>query len=264
MKRPLVSCLCPTYGRYRHLRQALACFLAQDYEPKELVILNDHPTPIRCDYLNVRIVNVKERYEGMGRKRQALLDLAEGEWAAQWDDDDFYLPWHLSHWLPVLMAKGPGLLKPLRAFSSRGFGTDYAVIAYSGNAYQSQNLFDVATAQEVGYGTSWIRETVHQVVGFHKLGVYHPVEDAPWGSMIYGWADGTSHASAYREGRTTWERYAKVNQDVSDKGLTPSDITHQLRAYTAYVQEHLDVQEYAEPLRLAKQTISRKPWEGRT
>ena len=38
---PLVAALCPTYGRFSRLRESLACFLAQDYPNKQLIILND-------------------------------------------------------------------------------------------------------------------------------------------------------------------------------------------------------------------------------
>ena len=48
-KKPLVSCLTATAGRFSVLREAVACFLAQDYPEKELVILNNHPTPLVCD-----------------------------------------------------------------------------------------------------------------------------------------------------------------------------------------------------------------------
>ena len=41
--RPWVTCLCPTYGRFERLREALACFLAQDYPNRRLIILNDAP-----------------------------------------------------------------------------------------------------------------------------------------------------------------------------------------------------------------------------
>ncbi len=258
MLEPLVSCLCPTYGRFRHLRQALACFLAQDYEPKELVILNDHPKPIRCDEPGVRVVNVAERYEGMGRKRQALLDLARGRWAAQWDDDDFYLPWHLSRWVPVLEAKGKGMIKPLRAFSGRGFGAKFRIVLYHGNSYQSQNLFDVETAQQVGYGTSWAAETAHQVTGFHRLRLYYPIDEAPWASMIYGWANETSHASICRERRNVWEAFARRNHDVSDKPLTPADITPQLEAYVQFVEAMPNAADYAEPLAVVKGRLKGK------
>lgn len=41
MSKPLVTCVCPTYKRPQLLQNALACFLAQEYERKHLVILDD-------------------------------------------------------------------------------------------------------------------------------------------------------------------------------------------------------------------------------
>ena len=252
MTSPLVSCLCPTYGRYGMLRQALACFLAQAYEPKELIILNDHPTPIRCDYPGVRVVNAPERYVGLGRKRQALLDLAEGEYAAHWDDDDLYLPWHLSHWLPVLQENCPkGLLQVYHAWSARGIlgNTDnpYRVRYLHINAYQSQHIYNVATARELGYGTSYVIETRMLHGKFVAKRLRHLEAGPPWCSMIYAWGDGLSHGSVAGESREGWERYAAMNQDVSEKPLTPADLARQFRAWRAFVVTLKD-EDYSEPL----------------
>ena len=41
MTRSLVSCLMPTADRRRYVPGAIASFLAQDYEPRELIVLDD-------------------------------------------------------------------------------------------------------------------------------------------------------------------------------------------------------------------------------
>lgn len=58
MTLPLVSCIMPTYGRPDYVAESIAMFLDQDYEAKELIILNDCPGQVlRGDFPGVRIVN---------------------------------------------------------------------------------------------------------------------------------------------------------------------------------------------------------------
>lgn len=251
---PLVSCLCPTYGRFTLLRQSLACFLAQQYEPKEFIILNDHPQPISCDYPGVRVVNAETRFPNMGQKRQALLELARGEWACQWDDDDFYLPWHVSHWLPILMASGKKLLKVDKAFSSRGADRQYMVIGLTGNAYQSQYIFEMNAAREIGYGDWWIVEAREFGRGFLQRGLVLQIPEDGWASMIYGWANKTCHASAYGESKNTYELYARRNQDGGEV-LEPADIRPQLRVYRDYVRANLDEETYRGALAIVDEVL---------
>ncbi|GIX04968.1 MAG: hypothetical protein KatS3mg114_0837 [Planctomycetaceae bacterium] len=95
---PLVSCIMPTYGRPDYVGESIAMFLAQDYPAKELIVLNDCPRQkLTGDFPGVRIVNVDARWPTLGEKRNAAIELANGEYVAVWDDDDVYLPWRLSH-----------------------------------------------------------------------------------------------------------------------------------------------------------------------
>lgn len=98
MRIPFISCLCPTYKRPEHLANVVACFEAQCY-PKnrcELIISDDagqyrsttYP-PITVDSSTVRFPNLPEKFNYMSR-------LAKGDILAVWEDDDIYLPDHLS------------------------------------------------------------------------------------------------------------------------------------------------------------------------
>lgn len=102
-KLPVISCIMPTYGRPDYVNEAVQMFLDQDYPPdrKELVILNDCPGQTYTSDLppdtGVRVINHPERYRTLGEKRNACIELANGELIAVWDDDDVYLPWRLSY-----------------------------------------------------------------------------------------------------------------------------------------------------------------------
>ena len=98
MSLPLVSCIMPTYGRPDFVAQSVSMFLAQDYPAKELIILNDCPGQLLTGSIpGVRIVNSATRWSTLGEKRNAAIEISNGDYIAVWDDDDIYLPWRLSH-----------------------------------------------------------------------------------------------------------------------------------------------------------------------
>jgi glycosyltransferase involved in cell wall biosynthesis len=96
-----LTAACITYKRPAQLGNAIACFLKQTHAEKELVILDDSPEPLDLQptYPNVRYVHTKYRFRTIGEKRNACAALAspDSEGYCVWDDDDAYLPWHMSH-----------------------------------------------------------------------------------------------------------------------------------------------------------------------
>jgi hypothetical protein len=111
--RPLISCLCPTYGRFTCLRESLACWMRQTWPYRELIILNQHPEPIACSLPGVRVYNEPDvcgdLSQGLAPARYRLYELAEGDLVTWWEDDDLFCPWdlqtkvehgHLDAWAP--------------------------------------------------------------------------------------------------------------------------------------------------------------------
>jgi hypothetical protein len=95
---PLISCLCPTFGRcgtpWQHLlEEAVESFLRQTDVHSELLILNDHPAQeVVFDHPRVRVINLPRRFRTLGEKYNALVSLAAGDLLAPWEDDDISLP----------------------------------------------------------------------------------------------------------------------------------------------------------------------------
>lgn len=95
---PLVSCLCVTHNRAAKLRRAVACFLAQSYPNKELVVVHrsdDEPTLQLLKELEHRQDIVPHALGGdtkrsLGDLRNISIRRARGEYFCQWDDDDWY------------------------------------------------------------------------------------------------------------------------------------------------------------------------------
>ena len=95
---PVVSCLCPTYRRPELLANSLACYLAQDYPSnlRELIILDDAGEFRSQDGEGWELISVKRRFRSLPEKYNALAGMARGDVLVVWEDDDVYLPWHIS------------------------------------------------------------------------------------------------------------------------------------------------------------------------
>ena len=95
---PFISCICVTCARVRHLENALDCFLKQEYPgPKELIVLNTCPRQtLAGSFPGVRIINLDRRPHSLGHARNLAIEQAAGTHIVTWDDDDRYLPHHLT------------------------------------------------------------------------------------------------------------------------------------------------------------------------
>ena len=142
---PLVSCLTATYGRYRVLKEALACFVQQDYAHRELIVLNNHAVPLHIDLPNVRVINDR-KYPSLGDCRNALLAEASGAFVRTWDDDDLYLPWAIS--------QGVRYIGEAPAFKPRwnwGWKVQQDEVYLSGNKYEAAWTVRIDVARRYGY-----------------------------------------------------------------------------------------------------------------
>ena len=95
---PFVSCLCPTYRRPQLLENSIACFLAQDYpvDRREMIILDDAGELQNQTEDGWQIISIARRFRSLPEKFNALAGLARGEILVVWEDDDIYLPHHIS------------------------------------------------------------------------------------------------------------------------------------------------------------------------
>ncbi|MFL5886158.1 MAG: glycosyltransferase family 2 protein, partial [Thermoleophilaceae bacterium] len=79
--RPLVSVLVPVYQGERYLAEALDSVFAQDYEPLEVIVLDDGSTDGSADiarsYGGVRYLH--QENSGIAAARNAAIGAARGE-----------------------------------------------------------------------------------------------------------------------------------------------------------------------------------------
>ena len=102
---PLVSCIMPTRDRRPFLALALAHYARQDYENRELIVVDDGTDPVGdlVDGLQgVRHIRLSAP-ASIGAKRNRACREARGEFIAHWDDDDWYAPCRLSRQVAPLV-----------------------------------------------------------------------------------------------------------------------------------------------------------------
>jgi glycosyltransferase involved in cell wall biosynthesis len=105
-EQPLVSCIMPTYNRPGFVREAVRCFLRQDYPNLELVIVDDGTDPVAHvlpDDPRLRQIRLSEK-KNVGAKRNIACASARGEFIVHWDDDDWYPPDRISRQMAALRA----------------------------------------------------------------------------------------------------------------------------------------------------------------
>ncbi|WP_411882534.1 glycosyltransferase family 2 protein [Polaromonas sp. YR568] len=106
--RPMVSCIMPTADRRDFVPQAIRNFLAQDYSPCELIVLDDGRDSVADlipQHESIRYLRL-DRKCTLGAKRNIACELARGELIAHWDDDDWMAPGWLSSQARALLAQG--------------------------------------------------------------------------------------------------------------------------------------------------------------
>lgn len=102
-----ITCLCLTRNRRDWIPKAIACYLAQSYSPRELLIVADGEdirdlVPERED---IRLIQIDEK-RTIGEKRNFGVSQARGKYVAHWDDDDFSAPDRLRDQLDRLWSTG--------------------------------------------------------------------------------------------------------------------------------------------------------------
>lgn len=136
--KPKVTCICPTRGRFETIRESIAFFLLQDYPNKELIIFNNHQTPIiphpKLIKHNIRVINAGDY---TGRSMETLYSHVmklvddETELISVWDDDDFYFPWHLSSNIEKLLQSDKSAIRAKFGYwqdINHAMGDHYTVI----------------------------------------------------------------------------------------------------------------------------------------
>jgi len=105
MAFPLVSVVVPVFNRAKYLAQALESVLAQEYEPTQLIVVDDGSSDgsgeIARTYDQVHYLH--QVNQGVAAARNAGIAASRGQFIAFLDSDDWWTPDKLSVQIDVLL-----------------------------------------------------------------------------------------------------------------------------------------------------------------
>jgi len=246
---PSVTCLCPTYGRFAKLRESLACFLAQDYPgEKRLLILNDAPEPIDYEYVvhDISIFWLPDTFRNLGEKRQQLLGIAETELCAHWDDDDLYLPWHLTDLIrPFVGARHASPERQVKCTKVRASWEMVGgrIIGKHASGNDGSLVFDREMALELGgYPPKQTGQGIALLHAFERAGAYAPVDQGEMLSVVVRRDDGHNLAARTPEEFRTRNTDFGLSESGAASPLTPADLEPVWASVIAQAAEHVSLE----------------------
>jgi glycosyltransferase involved in cell wall biosynthesis len=95
--KPLVTIVMPVYNGEKFLREALESVLAQDYEPFEVIVVDDGSTDSSAEIASsfAEVTCLSQANQGVGAARNTALTVARGDIIATIDADDIVPAWKL-------------------------------------------------------------------------------------------------------------------------------------------------------------------------
>lgn len=240
---PLVSCLMTTYGRFECVERSIAYWLNQDYSNKELIIFNTANKELELDPRlsgkGIRIVNQTKihgtdiPYNNVGQVRRDVLKLALGKYTCYWDDDDAYLPWHISQGVEYLLKTGKKAYKPEKSYWSEDAGNTFNLAQ---NAMEASVIADTESLRIYGFADSNGGEHVTWMRGLLDEGeLDENYSVTPFESYAYIWGDEiASHKqSGYINDPNNFENHKKQSTDF---GVRPLSLYSPLRVKLFYLK----------------------------
>jgi len=94
MNKPLISVIIPVLNGERFIAEAIQSVLNQNYEPLEIIVVDDGSTDATADVVKSIPGNIRYHYQqnrGISAARNKGLEMAVGQWIAFIDADDVWL-----------------------------------------------------------------------------------------------------------------------------------------------------------------------------
>mgnify|MGYP003112903228 FL=1 len=254
---PKVTCLCATKGRYELLRSAVSYFLLQDYPNKELLIFNNHQIPINLseflkDQCNIRVINAGELESIHDVYNTALTHIDSlTEFVSIWDDDDVYLPWHLSTGMEFLCKGTHWAWQPREQLLIDDHLEFYPKMGAHRNNCEGSIIVKHSLLKKYGFGSgedtqqlqhphpTWTNEIIYNLGGFG----YSSWKD---NSYAYFWSDKNRHKPFYTH-LTCGNRKGTQDTDTGEKRPLYPGAT-----YFDYVIKNLHLKSYDQEYTLAE------------
>lgn len=195
--KPLVSCLMTTYGRFECVERSIASWLLQDYTNKELVILNTAEKPLilgeELKNKGIRVYNgttihgTNKPYTNVGQVRADIIKLAFGDYYICWDDDDLFLPWHISQGMDYILSNGKRAYMPKFSYYTGDGGNTFELAK---NSMEASCIVHIDEIKKYGFHNSDGDEHLTWRTGLVQEGkLDENVSVTPFESYLYIWGE---------------------------------------------------------------------------
>lgn len=235
-----VICLCATKNRHRHVEKLLKCFLLQDYEGKHtLLIYNNSPVKQELDLNSLKdlpenkkvvLLNndtdltTKRPYDNLGSIYNDMLVSAEelvtdpgNTLINHTDDDDVFLPNHISAGVAGYKKSGKKAYKPMYSYFRSAHG-----VVKQNNVFEPSIFVEYNQVKEHGYHPRNV-DLHHKWL--NSLEREHQILSDPEGlpTFVYDWSGAirTYKTSGNPNSPSNFRDYAAFSGDVGDQIITP-------------------------------------------
>ncbi len=230
---PLVSCVMCTYGRFSEVQRSLTFFLDQNYEHKELIIFNTAGKRLELSEelknKNIQIINqqisteTNKPYTNIGEVRRDSIKHMKGDIYICWDDDDLFLPHHISQGVKKLIDCGKLAWKSKYSFFTGNGGDTFDMVENNMEAsvLMWKEVLDVASFKD-GNGDEhapWLAY-VRKNNQFVERDLITPNE-----SYVYYWGDGLHKQSGDLGNPDNFENHKKSSVDFGNEPLNRVDVS---------------------------------------
>lgn len=223
-----VSAIMCTYGRFHCVQRSLSMFLDQTYDNKDLIIFNTAGKSLELNNSlkneNIKIINqsisteTNKPYTNIGEVRRDSLKHMDGEVYICWDDDDYYMPFHIEQGINYLNKSGKLAWKPKKSYFSYDGGLTYDLVSNNMEASilvkkEIFNLvkFNNGTGDEHNSWLSYLRKN-NQIEENQNI--------TPFESYAYIWGDGEHKQSGNMKNPNNFEEHKKYSIDFGNKPLS--------------------------------------------
>jgi glycosyltransferase involved in cell wall biosynthesis len=169
---PWVTCIMPTRGRREMAQISLDCFMAQTYEKKELLVLDDFEDRSFADKPGDESVlyMTNSGSASVGSKRNRCCDVAAGLIILHWDSDDWNAPNRIEDQVERLLASGKSVTgyntllfheEQLKTWGRFHGPTDYGLgtsLCYLKSYWETHRFLDVNVAEDNSFVYGAARE----------------------------------------------------------------------------------------------------------
>jgi glycosyltransferase involved in cell wall biosynthesis len=210
-------------------------FLNQDYENKELIIFNTASKHLVLDdsllNKNITVINQsidsesKLPYTNIGDIRKDALSYATGDYYICWDDDDLYMPYHMSFSMNKLVESGKLAWKPKHSFFSKNGGQSFELAE---NAMEASIIVDISYIRMYGFK----KETGSEHLGWlSKIQQDEQMlieQTSPFESYCFNWGDEVAphKQSGDINNPNNFENHKNSSTDFGNTNLKYVDVAH--------------------------------------